>query len=281
MQRSIQNGSKTPTPVSLRKEANSSPLQSDSPSQGARSRLANFSLPLNAGVILSHIRRNSVVSTESIPLAQKSSADQNEMESPVVAVTAADRKTLSPSRVQSMLQSLTRKMDKRKFDQDQKKTAELQEDVFEDSYENSTSPRGEPVLLTTSPEESKRNAGDVSTTREIHPQYPRLRATLNKADEADLQRMETGLLNLLDQFNKGELRAFVASNTLEQMKQIRDRQERLAKMHFELYNEQERLINSGDPGNQHDLAVDNLKKLTDELRDLNSSIQKLCSNEAK
>ncbi len=27
-------------------------------------------------------------------------------------------------------------------------------------------------------------------------------------DEADLQRMETGLLNLLDQFNKGELRAF-------------------------------------------------------------------------
>lgn len=105
-------------------------------------------------------------------------------------------------------------------------------------------------------------------------------------DEADLQRMETGLLNLLDQFNKGELRAFgkilriflrffemnsetrkfsVASNTLEQMKQIRDRQERLAKMHFELYNEQERLINSGDQGDQQNLAADNLKKLTDEV----------------
>ena len=46
--------------------------------------------------------------------------------------------------------------------------------------------------------------------------------------------METVLLKLLDDFNSGKLRAFGQGCSMEQMSAIRDQQESLAKLHFEL-----------------------------------------------
>ena len=53
-------------------------------------------------------------------------------------------------------------------------------------------------------------------------------------DAAEVQEMETVLLKLLDDFNSGKLRAFGQGCSMEQMSAIRDQQESLAKLHFEL-----------------------------------------------
>ena len=53
-------------------------------------------------------------------------------------------------------------------------------------------------------------------------------------DAAEVQQMETVLLKLLDDFNSGKLRAFGQGCSMEQMSAIRDQQESLAKLHFDL-----------------------------------------------
>ena len=53
-------------------------------------------------------------------------------------------------------------------------------------------------------------------------------------DAAEVQQMETVLLKLLDDFNSGKLRAFGQGCSMEQMEGIRDQQESLARLHFEL-----------------------------------------------
>ncbi|CAH1369110.1 uncharacterized protein [Tenebrio molitor] len=50
----------------------------------------------------------------------------------------------------------------------------------------------------------------------------------------DVRHMEKALLGLLADFHSGKLRAFASGCTMEQMTNIRQQQEKLAKLHFDL-----------------------------------------------
>merc|ERR1719391_234744 len=55
----------------------------------------------------------------------------------------------------------------------------------------------------------------------------------------EVQKMESSLLKLLNEFNSGQLRAFDSAYSLEQMESVRDQQEAIARSHFELGAEQD------------------------------------------
>ena len=102
--------------------------------------------------------------------------------------------------------------------------------------------------------------------------------------------MERALLGLLEDFHSGKLRAFgkhvkykqkfifiyliiyLGSDcSMEQMTDIREQQERLAKLHFELA--------AGDPLNASELnAQENMTQLVTKLEQLSVSIEKLHSS---
>ena len=67
-------------------------------------------------------------------------------------------------------------------------------------------------------------------------------------DAAEVQQMETVLLKLLDDFNSGKLRAFGQGCSMEQMSSIRDQQESLAKLHFDLGAKQDPAAPLSDEG---------------------------------
>jgi len=94
-------------------------------------------------------------------------------------------------------------------------------------------------------------------------------ATPAESSHGEVQHMEHDLLQLLDQFNSGKLRAFDTDYSLDQMESIRDQQEALARKHFEL-------------GAQLDLhpplSDDGLKTATDNMAQLISSLEKLSSS---
>ena len=50
----------------------------------------------------------------------------------------------------------------------------------------------------------------------------------------EVQKMEASLLKLLNEFNSGQLRAFDSAYSLEEMESVRDKQEAIARKHFEL-----------------------------------------------
>ncbi|KAF5303064.1 hypothetical protein FQR65_LT08393 [Abscondita terminalis] len=50
----------------------------------------------------------------------------------------------------------------------------------------------------------------------------------------DVRHMEQALLGLLADFHSGKLKAFGSGSTMEQMTNIREQQEKLAKLHFDL-----------------------------------------------
>ncbi|KAM4602252.1 coiled-coil domain-containing protein 28A isoform 1-T2 [Polymixia lowei] len=90
-------------------------------------------------------------------------------------------------------------------------------------------------------------------------------------DVSDVQEMENGLLGLLNDFHSGKLQAFGNECSIDQMEQIREMQEKLARLHFDLYGEVDEM-----PENQRKMACDsNMDKLLLNLEELSSSIQKL------
>uniref|UniRef100_UPI00398EDE42 coiled-coil domain-containing protein 28A n=1 Tax=Pristiophorus japonicus TaxID=55135 RepID=UPI00398EDE42 len=90
-------------------------------------------------------------------------------------------------------------------------------------------------------------------------------------DVSDVKEMERGLLSLLTDFHSGKLQAFGNECSIEQMEHVREMQEKLARMHFDLYNDLEEPTEE-----QATVAVDtNLDKLLTNLEELSSSIQKL------
>ncbi|XP_027865934.1 coiled-coil domain-containing protein 28A [Xiphophorus couchianus] len=90
-------------------------------------------------------------------------------------------------------------------------------------------------------------------------------------DVSDVQEMEKGLLSLLDDFHSGKLQAFGNECSIDQMEHIREMQEKLARLHFDLYAEVEEM-----PEDQRKTASDtNMDKLLFNLEELSSSIQKL------
>lgn len=84
-----------------------------------------------------------------------------------------------------------------------------------------------------------------------------------QTDAVEVQHMEKGLLKLMDDFNSGRLRAFGRGCSMEQMERLRDQQESLAKLHFEL----------GGADN------DDMDRLMDRLEELSISIGQLDPSE--
>ncbi|CAB1335626.1 unnamed protein product, partial [Coregonus sp. 'balchen'] len=70
-------------------------------------------------------------------------------------------------------------------------------------------------------------------------------------DVSDVQEMEKGLLSLLNDFHNGKLQAFGNECSIDQMEHVREMQEKLARLHFDLYGESE--AESGrQPGDTQD-----------------------------
>lgn len=95
-------------------------------------------------------------------------------------------------------------------------------------------------------------------------------------DVTDVRQMEQGLLQLLHDFHSGKLQAFGKDCTFEKMEHVREQQERLARLHFELNAQQELCGPESEEGRQ--LAKDNLTKLIENLQHLSQSIEQLQSH---
>ncbi|XP_076242786.1 uncharacterized protein LOC143184440 isoform X2 [Calliopsis andreniformis] len=89
----------------------------------------------------------------------------------------------------------------------------------------------------------------------------------------DVRHMEQALLQLLEDFHSGNLRAFGKDCSMEQMTEIREQQERLARLHFELGQRQE--IGGEQSGLRHSIA--NMRHLLHRLQQLSVCIEKLHS----
>lgn len=89
----------------------------------------------------------------------------------------------------------------------------------------------------------------------------------------DVRRMEQALLQLLEDFHSGNLRAFGKDCSMEQMTEIREQQERLARLHFELGQRQE--VGGEQSGLRHSSA--NMGHLLHRLQQLSVCIEKLHS----
>ncbi|XP_050306823.1 coiled-coil domain-containing protein 28A isoform X2 [Anthonomus grandis grandis] len=94
----------------------------------------------------------------------------------------------------------------------------------------------------------------------------------------DVRHMERALLGLLADFHSGKLRAFGGGCTMEQMTNIREQQEKLAKLHFDL----------GGAATIPSLTDESLKnsqntmsQLIQRLEQLSVSIEALQSNSTK
>ncbi|XP_067844673.1 coiled-coil domain-containing protein 28A [Heptranchias perlo] len=90
-------------------------------------------------------------------------------------------------------------------------------------------------------------------------------------DVSDVKEMERGLLSLLTDFHSGKLQAFGNECSIEQMEHVREMQEKLARLHFDLYSDLE------EPAEEqrNTAGETNLDKLLTNLEELSSSIQKL------
>lgn len=91
----------------------------------------------------------------------------------------------------------------------------------------------------------------------------------------DVRHMERALLGLLEDFHSGKLKAFGSGCTMEQMTSIREQQESLAKLHFDLGNEASLGANAGSNEAQ---SQNNMRKLVAKLEQLSFSIEKLHSS---
>lgn len=58
-------------------------------------------------------------------------------------------------------------------------------------------------------------------------------------DVAGVRKMEQSLVQLLQDFHSGRLEAFAQDITFEKMESVREQQEKLAKLHFDLNSQQE------------------------------------------
>lgn len=92
----------------------------------------------------------------------------------------------------------------------------------------------------------------------------------------DVRHMERALLGLLEDFHSGKLKAFGSGCTMEQMTSIREQQECLAKLHFDLGNEPSFFASNADHNETQ--SQTNMQKLVAKLEQLSFSIEKLHSS---
>lgn len=93
------------------------------------------------------------------------------------------------------------------------------------------------------------------------------------SDVTDVRQMEQGLLQLLDNFHSGKLQAFGEDFTFEKLKNVREQQETLARLHFDLNAQQERLKPLSQE--RRNMTKENLNKLVENLQHLSHSIEQL------
>lgn len=92
----------------------------------------------------------------------------------------------------------------------------------------------------------------------------------------DVRHMERALLGLLEDFHSGKLKAFGSGCTMEQMTSIREQQECLAKLHFDLGNEPS--FFASNAAHNETQSQTNMQKLVAKLEQLSFSIEKLHSS---
>lgn len=95
------------------------------------------------------------------------------------------------------------------------------------------------------------------------------------SDVTDVRRMEAALLHLLEDFHSGKLRAFGKDCSMEQMTGIREQQERLARLHFDLGAQQELYAPLSDEGLR--AGQENMHRLMESLQQLSVCIERLHS----
>ncbi|XP_064628965.1 coiled-coil domain-containing protein 28B-like [Lineus longissimus] len=96
-------------------------------------------------------------------------------------------------------------------------------------------------------------------------------------DVADVREMEHGLLQLLEDFHSGKLQAFGQDCTFDKMDMVREQQEKLTRLHFELDTQQE--IQGMDTDQGREMAQKNMDQLMEKLQELNNSILNLQKTE--
>lgn len=89
----------------------------------------------------------------------------------------------------------------------------------------------------------------------------------------EVQKMEASLLKLLNEFNSGQLRAFDSAYSLEEMESVRDKQEAIARKHFELGAAQDLHPPLSDEGLA--MGSQNMTRLMDSLEELSQAIGQL------
>ena len=89
----------------------------------------------------------------------------------------------------------------------------------------------------------------------------------------EVQKMEASLLKLLNEFNSGQLRAFDSAYSLEEMESVRDKQEAIARKHFELGAAQDLHPPLSDEGLA--TAGENMERLMGSLEELSQAIGQL------
>ncbi|CAK1599507.1 unnamed protein product [Parnassius mnemosyne] len=91
----------------------------------------------------------------------------------------------------------------------------------------------------------------------------------------DVKHMEKALLELLDDFHTGKLSAFGSGCSMEQMINIRDQQEHLARLHFRLYGDAEKPTEDNFDNSD---SKDKMAQLVQSLEQLSASIEHLHSD---
>ncbi|XP_017332708.1 coiled-coil domain-containing protein 28A [Ictalurus punctatus] len=126
---------------------------------------------------------------------------------------------------------------------------------------------------THSNQKSKYRRG-VREKPKLHSQLSNQSASIQHTfltDVSDVHEMEKGLLSLLNDFHSGKLQAFGNECSIDEMEHVREMQEKLARLHFDLNAEVDDI-----PVDQRKRASDtNMDKLLLNLEELSSSIQKL------
>ncbi|XP_023228492.1 coiled-coil domain-containing protein 28A-like isoform X4 [Centruroides sculpturatus] len=150
-------------------------------------------------------------------------------------------------------------------------------------FSNSTveflNPSSEGFLSTSRSDQGQRKVSpdveDPKVSKFDNKFTPRRVPRTNGKDITDVRQMEQGLLQLLDDFHSGKLQAFGKDCTFEKMENVREQQERLARLHFDLNAQQEIYGPQSDEGRR--MAKENLSKLIENLQQLSMSIEQLQS----
>lgn len=101
---------------------------------------------------------------------------------------------------------------------------------------------------------------------------PRMQEHTFLTDRTDIKQMEKSLLDLMDDFNHGRLHAFGRDCTIEKMDKVRERQESLAQLHFELDSMDLETFGEEEEGTR---SRSNLNELMKKLETLSSAVQSL------